>query len=327
MKLSSLPLPTLPSPCFATLDDLALLTVDGADATSFLHNQLTNDVSHLPIGKWRHAGYCSPKGRLLATLRIWRNDDTVYLQLPRSLATTIHKRLQMFVLRAKARLTDVSDTASAVGLYGSDCEPILKKWFPDLPDIGGTKVSDAGTLMRLADAADQCVYLWITAAALQETLLPSLRADIAEVSSALWQGAQLLAGVPQIDLATTEKFVPQMINYELLGGVDFKKGCYPGQEIVARSQYLGTLKRRMVLAQIEAASVKPGMDIFSAGDPGQPCGTIVNAAPLADPATWLCLTEIKLSALDADSVHLTAPQGALLKFLPLPYSITESVTD
>jgi folate-binding protein YgfZ len=148
---------------------------------------------------------------------------------------------------------------------------------------------------------------------------PELSARLAVASNA-WELFSIHAGVPQITKATQEQFVPQMVNYELLGGVNFKKGCYPGQEIVARSQYLGKLKRRTALATIADAGAVSGAEVYSSDDPGQPCGMIVNAAPNGAGGVD-ALVEIKLAAVDSASVHLGSAEGAPLAFRPLPYAV------
>jgi folate-binding protein YgfZ len=161
--------------------------------------------------------------------------------------------------------------------------------------------------------------MWVTAPETAMAALPDLQAQLALGGNHAWTLSQIHAGVPQVTLATQEQFVPQMINFELIKGVDFKKGCYPGQEIVARSQYLGKLKRRMALATLEAAAARAGDEVYSSDDPTQPSGMIVNAAPNglggAD-----ALVEIKLAALEHEVRH-GAPGGTRLHFQPLPYSV------
>jgi folate-binding protein YgfZ len=140
--------------------------------------------------------------------------------------------------------------------------------------------------------------------------------------NAAWHLASIHAGIPQVTAATQEQFVPQMINFELIGGVNFKKGCYPGQEIVARSQYLGKLKRRVVLASLDNASARAGDEVFAADDPAQPAGMVVNAAPNGAGGAD-ALVEIKLAALDG-AVHHGTAGGTLLRFLPLPYALEQA---
>ncbi|SFA69582.1 hypothetical protein SAMN04515620_101113 [Collimonas sp. OK607] len=311
---------------FAPLTDLGLIALTGEEAASFLHTQLTNDVQNLAAEQARLAGYCSPKGRLLATFLMWKSNDTIFLQLPRDLQAAIQKRLQMFVMRAKAKLADVTDTHIVFGLAGNAAGAALTPWFPTLPDATYAKVdNDYGTLIRVADANSAPRYQWITSAEHAIAAWPQLSESLQPVAASAWRLREIQAGIPQITLPTQEQFVPQMINFEVIGGVNFKKGCYPGQEIVARSQYLGKLKRRAVLASVAATGIAAGTEVFSSADPDQPCGMIVNAE--ADSAgSSSCLLEIKLAALENGTVHVGSVNGAQLHFQALPYSIVD-VTD
>ncbi|WP_322400303.1 folate-binding protein [Massilia luteola] len=307
----------------AAVTDLGLIAVAGEDAAGFLHNQLTNDVEHLGMAEARLAGYCTPKGRLQATFLMWRDADAVYLQLPRAIQPPLQKRLAMFVLRSKAKLRDATDearNAAVLGLGGAAAADALRTQVGALPEAPYAKIDGAfGTVIRLADAFGHPRYLWLTAADDGVKALSALRATLALGGNAAWQLAAVHAGVPQIGQATQEQFVPQMINYELLGGVNFKKGCYPGQEIVARSQYLGKLKRRMTLATLADAAARPGDEVYSVADPDQPSGMIVNVAPNGAGGAD-ALVEIKLAALDGDVRHGSAG-GTKLDFLPLPYPL------
>jgi len=304
------------------LTHLGLIAATGEDAANFLHNQLTNDVEHLGNNEARLAGYCSPKGRLLASFLIWQTADRIMLQLPRELQTTIQKRLQMFILRAKAKLADVSEEYVMLGVAGPAAASALMPWFPTLPvAIYGKVDNEAGTVIRHSNAFDVPRYQWITTVEQAIEAWPHLTEILQASGADAWQLAEIDGGVPHITAATQEQFVPQMINFELLGGVNFKKGCYPGQEIVARSQYLGKLKRRMLHASVTATQVAAGTEIFSADDPDQPCGMVVNAERSGADTTD-CLVEIKLAATDS-AVHLGSASGPLLSFQPLPYPLTD----
>lgn len=310
-----------PAGFVAPLTDLGLIAAVGEDAAVFLHNQLTNDVEHLDAAQARLAGYCSPKGRLLASMLMWKTGDAIMLELPRQVLPAIQKRLQMFVLRAKAKLSDATEDRALLGVGGQAAAATLKKWFPALPETPFAKVDgDAGTLIRHADAFGAPRFQWIAGIATAEQAWPELAAALAPVGTHVWRLADIHAGIPQITQVTQERFVPQMVNFELIGGVNFKKGCYPGQEIVARSQYLGKLKRRMVPASVDIAEVQPGTEIFSSADPGQPCGMIVNAEPSLKGGSD-CLAEIKLDAATNGTVHLGSAEGPLLTFGVLPYSL------
>lgn len=301
-----------------------IIAVTGEDAASFLHGQLTNDVEHLGNAEARLAGYCSPKGRLMASFLMWRNAETVFLQLPSELRAALQKRLSMFVLRAKARLSDVSaDTANAVvlGIGGVRGQAALQSVLGTLPPAPYTRIDHAlGTVIRLADAFGAARYQWLTSAETAQDVLPALRSTLALGNSDAWRLSEIHAGIPQITLKTQEQFVPQMINYELIGGVNFKKGCYPGQEIVARSQYLGKLKRRAALASIDAPEAAAGDEVFDVADPDQPCGMIVNAAPNGAGGVD-ALVELKLAALEQGDIRLGSATGPALRFKPMPYAL------
>ena len=312
----------------AVISDLGLIAVSGDDAASFLHTQLTNDVNTLGVDQVRLAGYCSPKGRLQATFLMWRNAESVFLQLPRELQPALQKRLSMFVMRAKARLADAGPLV-VLGLGGAAAHTALGGHFAALPAAPYTKVDTGlGTLLRVADAFGAPRYEWLTTPATAHAVLPSLVAALALGGSQAWHLSSIHAGVPQVSARTQDQFVPQMINFELLGGVSFKKGCYPGQEIVARSQYLGKLKRRTTLATILDADVldagvlvAAGDEVFAAADPGQPCGMVVNAVPNGAGGTDV-LVEMKLAALDATTViRLGSATGAPLALLAMPYPL------
>ncbi|MGK5015269.1 CAF17-like 4Fe-4S cluster assembly/insertion protein YgfZ [Janthinobacterium sp. HLS12-2] len=311
----------------AAITDQGLIGLTGDEAASFLHGQLTNDVEHLDREQVRLAGYCTPKGRMLASFLMWRNATTIYLQLPRAIQPAIQKRLQMFVLRAKAKLHDASfDEANQVilGFGGLKASAALSACFPVLPATPFSKVDHTlGTLLRVADAFGSARYEWLTSAATARELWPQLTEQLAKGGNDAWQLSEIHAGIPQITASTQEQFVPQMVNFELLGGVNFKKGCYPGQEIVARSQYLGKLKRRTTLVSIADAAAVAGGELFATSDPDQPCGMLVNAAPNGAGGID-ALVEMKLGAIAegssaAGAVRYGSALGAHVQFLPMPY--------
>jgi len=270
----------------ARLEQYGLLQVAGEDARAFLHAQLTNDVEHLAPGTARYAGWCSPKGRLLATFLVVPHAEGFLLQLSRDLVPAVAKRLSMFILRSKVKISDASGDWQQYGLWQA------------LP--GGD--------LSVRQAADG-IEVGIDA---ERTLLLTKTPRDAGTAAAEWALAEVRAGRPLIVLATQDQFVPQMVNFELSGGVDFKKGCYPGQEIVARAQYRGAVKRRMV--RLRGAGLQPGQDIYSDDTPGQASGTVVNSA--GDES----LAVLQLAAIEAKAAVRPAPQAAALEVLPLPYS-------
>lgn len=311
---------------YAILPQFGVIDANGDDAASFLHGQLTNDVQHLDVAGARLAGYCSAKGRLLASFLTWKTGETIRLLISKDVQAAVQKRLSMFVLRAKAKLTDDTDKLLVVGLAG-EVRGALARVFDALPDGVHVKVDDpAGTLIRVPDAAGRLRYLWVGPKEAVEAKLATLGDDIKAVSPAVWDWLDIRAGEPRITQPVSEQFVPQMVNYDVLGGVNFKKGCYPGQEIVARSQYRGTIKRRTALASVAAGldAAHAGVELFHSDDPGQPCGLIVNAAVSPEGGVDL-LAEIKLAALETGSVHLGSAEGPALRILPLPYALPTEV--
>ncbi|BBP96232.1 folate-binding protein [Burkholderia sp. SFA1] len=302
---------------YMPLTQFGVIDVKGEDAAAFLHTQITNDVQHLDASTARLAGYCSPKGRLLGSFLMWRTAEAVRLLIAQDVQAAVQKRLSMFVLRSKVKLTDATPETAAVGFAG-DVRAALSGIFDALPDGVHVKVEGPhGSLIRVPDAAHRPRFLWVGPKVDVEAQLAKLEGKLARVPEAMWDWLDIHAGEPRITHATVEQFVPQMVNFDVLGAVNFKKGCYPGQEIVARSQYRGTIKRRTALAHAESAT--PGAELFHSDDPGQPCGLVVNVAP-GEGGGVDCLVEVKLAALDSGTVHVGSASGPALAFVPLPYA-------
>ncbi len=301
--------PSFTQGCVA-LAHWGVIRAQGPDTTTFLQSQLTNDVATLDTTRARLAGYCSAKGRLLASFVMWRvSPEEVLLACSADLLAATLKRLSMFVLRAKCKLRDASTEVTLHGIAGGQA----------VAEVAGAGVEvwsrthrDDMTLIRLpdVDGIPRCVRVAPTDSP------PPMRAAMRLDD---WHWLEVRSGVPTIVAATVEQFVPQMVNFEALNGVDFQKGCYPGQEVVARSQYRGTVKRRM-FAFDTASEAAPGMDVFHSADPDQPCGMVVNAAPNPAGGTSL-LVETKLAALAQGTLHLTRAGGPLLELRTLPYAV------
>ncbi len=307
----------------AALTDLGMIRVSGEDAPSFLHNQLSNDVEHLSAAELRRAAYCTPKGRMLASFVYWKDGQDIILQLPKSIQATVQKRLQMFVLRAKAKLHDINAEYVVLGLGGAAAPAALQEWFPELPARPDQKLSNEyGSLLRVADANNAPRYQWIAPVEIAKQAWPKLSSQLRAVNTSAWRVTEIQAGIAIVIASTQEKFVPQMINFELIGGVNFKKGCYPGQEIVARSQYLGKLKRRMAIALVHATDVVAGTEVFHTDDASQPCGMIVNAEQHQEGSS-LALIEMKLADQESGQLTLGSATGAAIELQALPYAITD----
>jgi folate-binding protein YgfZ len=298
------------------LPHLGVIQAQGEDAAHFLHNQLSNDVLLLPVGQARLAAFCSAKGRMQASfVLIKTSPDTVLLVLSLDLLAQTLKRLSMFVLRAKVKMTDASDQWQLRGLLGDRAVAVvgqLAAW--------QTVAADGAHAVALYPAVAGEVQvpraLWV---APQGHALPAG----AELTSDLWQWAEVMSGVTLVSQPVFEAFVPQMLNYESVGGVNFKKGCYPGQEVVARSQFRGTLKRRTALVHSPVA-LSTGQDVFTPTEPEQPCGTVVLCATRPDGQGFDALVSGTLQSMPT-GWRAGDAQGPALDLLALPYVLLEDI--
>lgn len=293
-----------------------LIRATGSEAAAFLHNQLSANFKQLDQSQVRLAGYCNPKGRLLATFLGWRTaSDQLWLACHRSVLVATVKRLSMFVMRADCRLSDGQaqeggESLRLWGLAGAAAQELLS-CTGSLP-VWGHHQQPEGSIIRLPDVADTHRALWVS----------SVKPTAPDLSLAHWQWLEVQSAIPMIEQSTAEQFVPQMINFELIGGVDFKKGCYPGQEVVARSQYRGTVKRRMFLFEVDAPA-SAGQEVFDAQDPDQAAGMVVAAAPKPQgQGSSTVLVEVKLAALDAGRLSLGGVGGPALRLEPMPYMVS-----
>jgi folate-binding protein YgfZ len=301
----------------ADLSHWGLIGLAGEDAQAFLHGQVTNSVQGMDPGQAVFAGYCSAKGRLLAIFLVIRRGDDLLLMLPEPLREVIQKRLGMFILRAKVKARDAGDDWVRLGLAGPNVASVVADVVGGaLPAaILGVAHGDNAFAVRLGDQRfDLFVRPDSAPAAWSKCSI-----DARPVGAPVWEGLLINAGIPTILPVTHDQFVPQMANMEILHGVDFKKGCYPGQEIVARTQYLGKLKRRMYLARVDALAA-PGDSLFSPDLPGQACGTVVNSAPAAAGGCDL-LAVMQSSSHEGGDVRLGAEDGPRLVFKALPYNL------
>lgn len=296
------------------LGQFTTLRVSGPDAQSFLQNLLSNDIRNVSATQAQLSSFNTAKGRMLATFLIWRDADDYLLQLPATLSEALRKKLSMYVLRAKVKITDASNEIISLGLSGS--QQILPEGCLELPPLGVSHSTELGcSIIRLGDARFQLN----TTPEQAKTLWQTLAGEAKPVGSRCWDWLNIRAGTPVIQPETQEQFVPQMANLDLIGGINFKKGCYPGQEIVARMHYLGKLKRRMYLAHVESVAL-PGDELFSAEMEGQACGMIANAAP-APGGGYDVLAVVQIASRDTHAVHLGSLQGPALIFESLPYPL------
>lgn len=297
----------------ATLTHLGVIKIVGEDAAKFIHGQLTQDFSLLGLDTARLAAFCSAKGRMQASfIGFKRSSNEILLVCSRDILAPTLKRMSMFVMRAKAKMSDASDEFALYGLAGIAIKNVAahatSAWAK--ADFGDENVIN----LYPADGVPR--QLWVGPAG-----APPPNGNPLALETWLW--SEVRSAVATITAPVVEAFVPQMLNFESVGGVNFKKGCYPGQEVVARSQFRGTLKRRAFVAHADAA-LAAGDEIFGANGDDQPVATVVQvaAAPQGGFDAIICA---QLSAIAEGSLHLRGTGGPELTLLPLPYALLEDL--
>lgn len=295
------------------LTHLGVIKVEGDDAAKFLHGQLTQDFSLLGMAEARLAAFCSAKGRMQASFIGFKKSPTeIFLICPTDVLAPAMKRLSMFVMRAKAKFSDVSAEMSLYGLAGDAIEKVAACASPawSKADIG------TSTLVQLYPADGVPRALWIGASS-------QIAPQGDPLSAALWAWGEVRSGIALITTPIVEAFVPQMLNYESVGGVNFKKGCYPGQEVVARSQFRGTLKRRAYLVHSDAP-LAAGDELFQAADEGQPCGIVAQGA--ASPAGGFdAVVSMQVAAFELGDLHLGSASGPAVTASAPPYPLLADI--
>ena len=304
----------------ADLSQLGLLSFSGEDTVEFLQNQFTNDVRGLHADSAAWNGYCSAKGRLLANFLMWRNGLDTCLQMSGDIRESVLKRLKMFVLRSKVVARDATDEHVRLVLAGPDALAALNE--ADLPQPASpmkTAANERGQTVRIGEDK----FVLVIPPAIAPAIWEMLSRQAKPVGAGTWDWIRLSNGIPMITAATQEEFVPQMVNWEILGGVSFQKGCYPGQEIVARTQYLGKLKRRMYLAHIEWGEIPmPGDALYTPDMEGQASGMVVNAAP-APGGGYDLLAVAQIESVTANQpLHWKSVDGPVLSLKHQPYPLS-----
>tara|TARA_B100001079_G_scaffold124671_1_gene106809 strand:+ start:5613 stop:6485 length:873 start_codon:yes stop_codon:yes gene_type:complete len=279
------------------LSALGIIRIDGSDAERFLRNQLTNDVFRLGPDRHFLAAWCDAKGRTQMIVQVVATTDCWYLLLPREILDGVIKRLKMYVLRDDVRVTDESDTLAAIGHINA----------PTAPEVNTTITDDHSLHIGLADTIDGHRR--------SITIVERATADSGPTGATTnWDLAMIDAGVPQIVAATQGAFVPQMLNLHWLMAIDFAKGCYPGQEVVARLHYRGRLTRRVFRLSCPGTPPAPGSDILDTE--GSRCGTVLQAARDGDDTSRL----LAVVAVDRAERVVKLDDHRELSFLDLPYA-------
>ncbi|MPT51672.1 folate-binding protein [Delftia sp.] len=306
----------------APVSHLGVIRALGEDAAPFLHGQLTNDFALLDLQHARLAAFCTAKGRMLASfIGFKRSKDEILLVCDRSLLAPTLKRLSMFVLRAKCKLSDATAEFTLHGLAGDAAVQALGP-----AAVPWTKTDDGdASLIALYPAAGQPRALRVAPVGAPLPVGPAL-------SEADWLWSEVASGIATLSAPVVDAFVPQMLNYESVEGVNFKKGCYPGQEVVARSQFRGTLKRRAYIAHAQQP-LSAGMEVFTPEDLEQATGTVVQAAP-APGGGWDAIVSMQISSAEqrllahaalGEGQRADAAQAVALQLKPLPYALREDI--
>ncbi len=299
------------------LSHLSILGFTGEDAGTFLHGQLSCDVRGLVPGRSTLGSYCSPKGRMLANFLLWGDGAGFEMVLPASVAAAIRKRLSMFVLRSKMRIADNSDSITLIGAAGPGTAPALRALFSEMPATDG-EVHHRPGLGSIVRIGDDRFLLAISASEAQQAWA-ILSRELKAVGTPCWEWLDIRHGIPWVSAATQEQLLPQMVNLELLGGVSFTKGCYPGQEVIARSRYLGQVKRRMFLVNSSERAAE-GDALYSEAFGDQASGLIINSQESPD-GGYDALAVVQTSDRDQGSVRLKSPRGPEVRFLAMPYPV------
>ena len=311
------------------LSHLGLLELSGDDAKTFLQGQVTNDVMQLTGSNGQFAGYCNPKGRLLALFLAFAHQDHLHLQFNRALLEPIAKRLKMYIMRSKVVIKDASDEIIRIGVAGKGVEAKLTAFFEQDPQFTNipqqvhelSNLSNAVILRLAGDLPRFEIFTNVEQASALWSAFTSQQS--VPVGKSVWDYLEINAGIPDVTPATQEAFVPQMINLDALNGINFKKGCYTGQEIVARTHYLGKVKRRTLLGNISIANINsevtPQIGDALSGADGAEAGQLVRVAT-APTGGFDVLAEIRLDSKELGEIKW---QDTAIVFKEMPYTFPE----
>jgi folate-binding protein YgfZ len=258
---------------FIVLDKTSTIKVEGDDRVQFLQGQLTQDINLISQNKALYAGFCNPKGRVLAFMLCYLNHESIHIQIDSSVQEFILQKLRMYILRSKVSLNLVNKTFTCIGFVGS--KALLAKKIQPPKNYLDIIQSDGIMIMRLGIDDDRYQLMGETS-----KINDFMKLNFSEYSSMSfddWNNLNILDGIPEIYPTTQEAFIPQSLNMDLIEGINFKKGCYTGQEIVARTHYLGRVKRRMYRAFIKSqVDLNPGDQILNKN--GEEIGQLVRSA-------------------------------------------------
>jgi len=303
----------------APLHHYGLLQIKGTDAASFLQGQTSCDVLPIPNGNASLGGYCTAKGRLLSSFLIAASDDeTFQLRMRRSIVESTKEAFAKYIVFSKAEQSNLSEAVIVVGLSGEKASECIKNTFGDRPKGQLAFTNKMGNTVIQLDDQSTVFECWICAEQIEQ-IWPDLSKGLTVVGSDHWEYLTIQQGLAEVTSETIETFIPQMLNYEFTGHINFQKGCYTGQEVVARLHYKGTAKRRLYRCSYTGNPEQSGSDIFKQGN-DQAIGTVVNCIELT-PQLCEMLATITVKDIDNNETIVTK-NGYQLKPLGLPYAIT-----
>ncbi len=308
----------LDKPVLTLLDHLMCYRIAGEDVNTFLQGQFSNDINDVTDANAQLSSYSTPKGRMLATFFICKTTDGYLLITSSDIAEDVMKRLQMYIMRSKVTITKLDDI-HLIGLSSDKNSIVLKHLGLDIPEKDYQACSNENVHCFKVPGMNPR-FMLVGTQALVDSIMEMPTDEINVFNSSYWQWLDILAGIPMICADTQEAFVPQMANMELIDGVNFSKGCYPGQEVVARLHYLGNANRRMF--RVESCSeqqLAPGETIYSS-ESKQEMGKFLTTVRVSDDKTE-GLAVLRIEAAKDQSVHLTTEEGNEIKILELPYQI------
>jgi len=305
----------------SNITHLSIIKVSGDDAQLFLQGQFSNDVTLLNDLNTQLNSYNSPKGRMYAAFRLCKFDSSYYLILPTEITDAVLKRLNMFVMRSNVTLEDISGQWKTLGISGEKIQNALTEQKITLPQTPN-QCTQYGKkyLINLSGSIPRALFIGPESEIIDTRYQLEQSLPIAEREH--WKRLDIQAGIPGIYAATMESFVAQMINFQLVDGVSFTKGCYPGQEVIARMHYLGKLKKRMYRVSLGNKALPNDKIYDTSGENEQSVGQIVDAQ-VNDNDGYDALAVIQVSAADSKALKLGSLDGETITMETLPYSFPE----
>ncbi len=306
--------------CLVDLSHYPVVAVKGEDAMDFLQGQLSNDIKQVSANHTQLSAYCTPKGRMLSIFKVWQYEAHHYLlTLPAELVDTVIPRLRMYVLRSKVELRSADDLVH-IGFSGPGAPEQLARHINTVPGTANDcAINNELLVTRIADKQPR--FEIIGPQIKVQELWNKLAADATAVGAHAWEWRNIISGLPVVTAATSEAFVPQMGNLDILDGISFKKGCYPGQEIVARMKYLGKLKQRMFRARVKTrVPPKSGDALYAPNFPNQAAGKVMTAEQADNDYSDLLIVA-QISSVEEGDISTAMDDGIAVEIVPLPYEV------